>query len=110
MKILAFLVTSLFFVATPVTAGTCDSNLCVAKVKKLYPHENGNIYIQADGDMSSLDCTLNQGVFMVLEKTHSLHSEIYSMLLSAHIAQKDVTMRISNGSANCKVVYTQLNL
>lgn len=60
--------------------------------------------------MSSLDCILNQGQFMVLEKAHSLHSGIYSMLLSVHMAQKDVTMRIANGSANCRITYTQLNL
>jgi hypothetical protein len=91
-------------------AGTCGSNLCTAQVKNLYPHENGSIYVEADADMSPLDCTRNQGQFMVLENSNPLRSEIYSMLLAAHMANKEVTMRIANGSSNCRVVYTQLRL
>lgn len=88
----------------------CGTDSCIAKVKKLYPHSNGNVYVQANADMSSLDCTLNQGSFMVLEPTNKSKSEIYSMLLAAMVSETPLVMRIVNGSSNCSLSYTQMNL
>lgn len=109
--IYSFFVVSMLVLATEAAfAGHCDQNLCISKVQKLYPHSNGNIYIQAQDDMSSLDCTLNQGLFIVLENGTARESEMYSILLASHMAEKEVTMRIVNGSSNCKLQYTQMNL
>ncbi|AWF80086.1 hypothetical protein BTJ40_04220 [Microbulbifer sp. A4B17] len=99
----------LFLVSNFVFAGSCGANSCSANITTLYPHGGTeNIHIELDADMSSLNCTLNEGKFITLTKGNGLHSEIYSMILSAAIAQKSLKFRIEENSSNCEVVYTQL--
>lgn len=105
-RILFFLVLLIPGIAV---AGTCTSIYCDGKITTLYPNgSNGIVYIIMDGNMSTLDCTLSQGSYIVLKKTNQLHSEIYSMLLSSVMAQRDIRVRILQGSADCELSYTML--
>jgi len=96
-------------------AGTCNSISCFGKIDMLYPHGgNGNIYIQMEGiqlteNTAALNCTLFDGKFIVLKQTNKLHSEIYSMLLSATVANKDLKLRIVEASPDCELIYTTLS-
>ena len=96
---------------TVFAAGSCNTVSCVGKVKTIYPNgDSGLIYLKSDGDMSQLNCTLNQGRFIVLKETNSRYKEIYSMLLSAQLAQTDVTMRIRENTPDCELIYTMINM
>ncbi len=112
MKLFPFvlLFSLLVFGQAVAATGSCDADRCQASVKTLYPHENGNVYVEVDANMNALDCTLNQGKYIVLEDDHLRHSEIYSMLLTAIVANRQMVVRITNGSSNCKLSYTQLYL
>lgn len=100
---------TLNLLAIPTAFATCTTHLCDAPIKTLYVHSNGKIYVAADAVMTTLDCTLDQGQFMVLEDTNTRHEEIYAMLLSARIAQESVILRIVNGSSNCAIQYSMLS-
>jgi len=98
---------ALIFTTTIVYA-SCNQHLCQTTVKTLYVHSNSKVYVAMDSDMSQLDCTLDQGNFIVLKDTNPRHSEIYSMLLAARIAKESVVVRIVNGSSDCELAYTML--
>ena len=88
-------------------AGTCSTILCDAKIDILYVHENTNIYVQPAADTSTLNCTLSQSS-MVLEKSNTMQQEMYSLLLSAKLADKEVRLRIEESSNICRIMYVQL--
>ena len=80
----------------------CDNE----KIKLLYPNTNGKIYIQSHGDMSQLNCTLDNGIYMVLDSKDPNAEAIYSMLLTLQTAGKPISrIRIVEGSPNCKISY-----
>ena len=109
LKVL-FLSSTLFW-SSLALSGSCDSISCTAKITNLYPHGgNGKIYIEVDADKSSLNCSLDQGRFITLKETSKRHSEIYSMLLAATIAEKEIRLRIVDGSSDCELSYTMLQL
>ena len=64
--------------------------------------------IDVNANKNTLNCTLSQGVFITLLPSNKRLSEIYSMLLSANIAEKRVRLRIKDGSAECELIYAQL--
>lgn len=90
-------------------AGSCNQNYCDAKVQTIYPSINGKVYLRADADMTPLDCTLAQGNYMVLEASNARHSEMFSILLAAHLANRNVIFRITNGSPICAITYIAIN-
>ena len=80
----------------------CDDE----KIKLLFPNINGKIYVQSHGDMSQLNCTLDNGIYMVLDSTDANAEAIYSMLLTLQTAGKPISrIRIIEGSSNCKIGY-----
>jgi hypothetical protein len=91
-----------------VLAGACNPSYCEGKITNLYTNgSNGVVYIRMDGDMSDLNCTLNDG-YINLRQSNLLHSEIYSSLLSASIAKANIRLRIREGSPDCELLYTML--
>ena len=92
-------------------AGSCSTQSCDAKITELYIHENTNIYIKIDADQSQLDnliCTVQPGG-IILEKTHTMQSEIYSALLSSTMSEKLFRIRTNLiAGEDCKVVYVKI--
>ena len=109
-KILITIILSCYF-TTLAYAGSCDAISCTGKLKNLYPNGlTGKIYIEVNAPMSALQCTLEQGKFIVLKDNNLLHAEIYSMLLATAISKQDVRIRIYQDSPDCELQYTMLQL
>jgi hypothetical protein len=92
--------------ATPASAApTCGPNYCDAVlVKQLYVEASGNVYLKTDGPQGSLTCTQVGGVYMTLASS-ATNQPIYSLLLTAHIQQMPVLIRLVDNSAGCTIAY-----
>ena len=98
MFLVAFLISSF-------THAGCSSKACVGHVDKIYLNEEG-IYVKLGDDMSNLDCTLYGGTYMTLRNSHPNRDVIYSTLLAAHVSKNDgISVRVSEGSSDCKISY-----
>jgi len=91
-------------------AGTCSTNLCDGKTNLLYVHENTDIYLKVDADGSSLNCQLSGSGSLTLLKNNPMQSEMYSLLLSANLADREVRVRIDDSDPQgiCEILYVQL--
>ncbi|MBB3059893.1 hypothetical protein [Microbulbifer rhizosphaerae] len=110
----------LLLIAVPLAtiAGTppfqgCQRLACVGKIDRIYLHPEGNIKITppigANGsDTSVLGCSLSEGVYATIKRSHPHFTEMYSMLLAAHMSGKDVYVRILENSPDCEVWYTSI--
>lgn len=85
----------------------CNQNACDTTISRLYAtgFDDGRIFIEPEGDISPLNCSAVNNVFLTLKKNHPLFNEIYSMLLSATIAKSDVRVRMVENSSDCQVAY-----
>jgi hypothetical protein len=92
--------------AAPASAApTCGPNYCDAVlVKQLYVEASGNVYLKTDGPQGSLTCTQVGGVYMTLVSS-ATNQPIYSLLLTAHIQQMPVLIRLVDNSAGCTIAY-----
>ncbi len=109
LKITIFLLSTLFATASIAEAPPffgCQSKGCIGIVGSIYVRNDGVVKIKApDGaNTSSLNCTLTGGYFS-LKESHSRFKEIYSMVLSAQISQKNVYLRAIENSSDCEVYY-----
>lgn len=90
----------------------CNQNACYGVAEdalvSVYPNSSGNIYLQAGVGKENLDCALVEDHFMVLKSDHPLFKEAYSTLLAALMSQKQLTVRIKNGSPICEVSYVRM--
>jgi len=92
----------LFF--SSVSWAGCDTKRCIGKVKRLYV--SSAIYVEMDGDMSTLNCNLVSNVYASLRADHPLRAEVYSALLAGHTSGSDgISVRISEGTNDCKISY-----
>ena len=87
----------------------CSPDACVnVTIDDLYVNKNGPIYLRTSGDESQLDCTLHSNVYIVLDSAANNFDAVYSLLLSAQIADRKVAVRIINGSNPCQVSYVRM--
>lgn len=102
----AAIIAAASLVATPAsTAPTCGPNYCDAVlVKQFYVEASGNVYLKTDGPHGALTCTLVGGVYMTLAPS-ATNQPIYSLLLTAHIQQMPVLIRLVDNSAGCTIAY-----
>ncbi len=112
MKTIPLLIALSSLSFSQVYAGTCYTNYCDAKINALYSHEDTNVRIGIDADMGAgkdriLNCTSTND-WITLQKSNPVQQEIYSLLLSSKIADKEVRFRITEGTTNCKLAYVQL--
>ncbi|WP_395377521.1 hypothetical protein [Marinicella sp. W31] len=107
MKKITVLILMTTVVFNTAMAGVCGVNSCNGKTNLLYVNPNTKIYVKVDADTSPLNCTLVNGS-MTLLKTNPMQSEIYSMLLSANLADREVKLRIKDNSGICELLYVQL--
>ena len=96
-------------------AGTCSGNRCTGKISLLYVHNNGKVYVQLDSTNWStsdtiLGCTKNNNS-VILTQNSLNHDEMYSMLLSTKLADKEIILRLSDvasTSSDCTIAYMML--
>lgn len=110
-KILSFII--LIIVSTPASS-QCFSSNCQGigsdVIVSVYPNQTGNIFLEGPVDRNALNCTLQEGRFMVLQPDHLLFREIYSTILTALSTQKELIVRIRELSKNCEVLYVRMKV
>lgn len=110
MRVLIVLVSTML--AAPLGYAGCVDRSCmgigIEVVKSVYPSSTGDIYLEAPDDKTTLNCTLKEGQYMVLQSDHPLFREIYSTVLSALTSNKRLQVRIVEGSDNCQVSYVRM--
>lgn len=90
----------------------CNSKMCYnVNVEKLYMTANGTLYVGTSGDESQLNCggAETADVYVSLKEGDVGKNAMYSLLLTAKTTGKKVTIRIQEGSSDCRVVYVTAN-
>ena len=100
--------------------GTLSSNAyaeCVSTgcfnidVTKLYMTAGGTLYVGTDGDEKALNCANGTGdggvsnVYMSLKEGDIGKNAMYSLLLTAKATGEKVSIRIQEGTSDCRVLY-----
>jgi hypothetical protein len=108
---LAVLLTAFVF-ATPGRAEPppylgCTATGCIGVFGSLYVSVNGDALITKPDDMntSALQCTLVEGQYFTLKRTHVAFKEIYAMLLAATASQRPLFLRAVENTAGCELMY-----
>jgi len=83
---------------------------CAGKIDRIYLHPSGVIKIPPPigSDITNLNCSLSEGVYLTIKREHPHFKEMYSMLLTAHTLQKDVFLRYVENSSDCEIFYIAL--
>ncbi len=87
----------------------CSPNACEAPIDQLMPFADGHVRVWLDADMSPLDCTLTGDGATVITASDPGAENIYSFLLSASLANRNVFVRITNGSNPCSIGYVKFD-
>ena len=79
-------------------------NVCDAKIERLRVQGDGEVLIHTSGNESILACQLFDS-YIVLRKSHPGFEEVYSLLLAAQLADRQVRVRMYSGTSICRVNY-----
>lgn|SRR5512138_1358960 len=89
-------------------SGTCSATQCTARIVEL-TLISGRVWIALDVSSEELtkltDCTVASGQYFTLWPNHMFFKEIFASLRSAQLADRDVRLRPSVGSADCTIDY-----
>ncbi|MEX2964563.1 hypothetical protein [Microbulbifer sp. TYP-18] len=108
MKARVFFITILASISGLANAD-CKPDVCDAVyIDTLYVKSPGEAYIGTSGDETILDCESVSGIYATLDLTTPGANAMYSTLLSAHMADKRATIRVTNGSVGCSIGYVVL--
>lgn len=91
-------------IASSAYAG-CTSDRCTGKINKIYMTASGTLFVGTDGDESTLNCTPASGRYVSLREGDKGKNAMYALLLTAKTTGKPVTIRIQEGTENCRVLY-----
>ena len=89
----------------------CTATACIGKIDKLYMTSNGTLYVGTDGDEKALNCAGGvgnggvSGVYMSMKEGDVGKNAMYSLLLTAMTTDKTVTVRVQEGTVDCRVSY-----
>jgi len=89
------------------TAGCIATGCNNVQVTKLYMTATGTLYVGTDGTETSLACGGVSGLYMSLKEGDVGKSSMYSLLLTAQTTGKRVTVRIEEGSSDCRVAFVK---
>lgn len=99
--------TALYFTfVSTAHAQSCGTFECNGNVNDFFVYSGGAL-VRTDLDESTLNCTLDQGVFMTLKKSHANYDAVFSTLLSHYMAGKKIQIRIIENSVGCEVGYVR---
>lgn len=89
-------------------SGTCSSSACTGQIIE-FTVMSSRIRIRLDIDVNEraklTNCTLENSVYFTLWPAHGLYKESLMTLRSAQLADREVTIRTVDGSADCSVSY-----
>ncbi len=103
MNRLLVAVASLVFSAN-IYAG-CNTKSCSGAIERIYINDNVT-YIKMKSDMSSLNCSLVSGSYISLRNSQGNRDLMFSTLLAAQASgSTGITIRISEGTSDCKIAY-----
>lgn len=111
--VLSFVLGALLLIASPPAMAGCSANNCSGigdqVLKSFYP-ASGLVYLEppSAADKAALNCTLVSGHYMTLKQSHNNYDVILSTVLTAIAAGHHLTVRIVEGSADCKVSYVRM--
>jgi len=89
----------------------CSATGCTGKIETLYMTNTGTLLVGTDGDEKALNCAGGvgnggvSGVYMSLVEGDVGKNAMYSLLLTAKTTGKSVTVRVQEGTADCRVLY-----
>jgi hypothetical protein len=87
----------------------CYSHGCSGYVDEVYIEAYGGLWLQTSSDEQLLNCTVvNSGVFLYLLGNAEKFKEVYVLLLLAQATDKQVFVRIQEGSSPCRIDYVRL--
>lgn len=100
------------FVANSARAA-CSTTACSGLVERINVRASApsQIFISTDGDETSLSptCTPSNGSEIILDPAGPTGGELYRMLLAAHLASREVYIRVvPNSSGYCEVGYAYI--
>ncbi len=73
------------------------------------PYDNGDIWLEGpEIERDNLNCTLEDGKFMVLKSDHPGQDENYVTILTALALGNRLTIVIEEGTSNCKVRFAKI--
>ncbi len=84
--------------------GDCGNLGCVdVKIENIYVTANSNVLVMTSGDETSLGCTETTGKYLVLDTDDKNSNLIYSSILAARTAEREIKFVIKSGSSNCSI-------
>jgi len=102
------LVLSGLMLATGPANAACNTGSCgPTLVKELYVNTGGQVYVELSDSLSPLDCTPVPGGYLTLDMSLPTSDEVYALLLSTHLQQSPIWVRLNNQSAGCTIAYVQ---
>ena len=104
---LAVLVSAGALFSTPVSAG-CSTDRCINEVDALFISATG-VRLTTEGDESSLNCTLQSGLYLTLGLSHPNYDALVAMLITAYQTHEIINIRIVENTPNCEVSYVLVN-
>ena len=109
-KLMIAMILAIGFTASASAYAACSVDTCKdVKIEKLYVLREPAVYITTTGDESRLNCQLIDGRFIKLRSDHRNNEKIYSMLLSAKLADQDIRIRVfKSHDVECNIDYTIL--
>ena len=107
MKKLILSALTIAAIGTSANAGCVASGCYSVDIEELLITNTGNIFIATSGSEASLNCTSPGNVYMVLDANNLGQKAMYSLLLTAKTTGKKATIRIEEGTSNCRVSYVK---
>lgn len=92
-----------------IAAAECSATGCIGYVEQLYIEADGGLWLQTTGNEQLANCVPNSGIFLRLPGDAAKFKEVYALLLSAQIADRQVFVRIAEGSNPCRILYVHMN-
>lgn len=86
----------------------CSSYGCSGYVDEVYIEAESGLWLQTSGNEQLANCAADSGVFLRLDGNAAKFKEVYALLLLAQTTDKQVFVRIQEGSSPCKIVYVRL--
>lgn len=101
------IVAGVFLLAMPaISYAQCSAGSCIdVKVQEMQVGTDGVVYIQTTGTETGLSCAPESNVFIKLNATTDGGKIVFSSLLAAQTAGKNVNVRIVDGVNPCQVSY-----
>ena len=100
--------TSLF--AMGASHAACGTTGCTdVLIDELYVNANYVVFVATSGTETAINCTPVSGTHLTLDPSDSNYNAVYSLLLAAQLADRPVSIRTVDGSANCKISYVVLD-